>query len=70
MPPASLSPDKLARVSQLTKAVTEEVGRAFIGAPAITAGGLLLLLLASPVLLHFWGRQLDLTLADPLALPR
>jgi len=43
---------------------------AFIGAPAITAGGLLLLLLASPVLLHFWGRQLDLTLADPLALPR
>ena len=43
---------------------------AFIGAPAITAGGLLLLLLASPVLLHFWGRQLDLTLADSLALPR
>lgn len=43
---------------------------AFIGAPAITAGGLLLLMLASPVLLHFWGRELDLTLADPLALPR
>ena len=43
---------------------------AFIGAPAITFGGLLLLMLASPVLLHFWGRQLDLTLADPLALPK
>jgi flagellar biosynthetic protein FliR len=43
---------------------------AFIGAPAITAGGLLILMLASPVLLHFWGRRLDLTLADPLALPR
>ena len=28
---------------------------AFIGAPAITAGGLLLLMLAAPVLLHFWG---------------
>jgi flagellar biosynthetic protein FliR len=43
---------------------------AFIGAPAITAGGLLLLMLASPVLLHFWGRELDLTLADPLGIPR
>ena len=28
---------------------------AFIGAPAITAGGLLILMLASPVMLHFWG---------------
>lgn len=43
---------------------------AFIGAPAITAGGLLLLMLAAPVLLHFWSGRLDLTLADPLALPR
>ena len=43
---------------------------AFIGAPAITAGGLLLLMLAAPVILHFWGARLDLTLADPLALPR
>lgn len=42
----------------------------FIGAPAITAGGLLLLMLASPVLLHFWSHRLDLTLADPLASPR
>ena len=43
---------------------------AFIGAPAITAAGLLILLLASPVILHFWGVRLDLALADPLALPR
>ena len=39
---------------------------AFIGAPAITAGGLLILMLAAPVILHFWGAQLDQTLADPL----
>jgi flagellar biosynthetic protein FliR len=43
---------------------------AFIGAPAITAAGLLLLMLAAPVILHFWGRRLDLLLADPLAMPR
>ena len=43
---------------------------AFIGAPAITAGGLLILMLAAPVILHFWGARLDATLADPLALPR
>jgi len=43
---------------------------AFIGAPAITAAGLLLLLLASPVILHFWGLRLDRLLADPLAMPR
>ncbi|HET9068506.1 MAG TPA: flagellar biosynthetic protein FliR [Amaricoccus sp.] len=43
---------------------------AFIGAPAITAGGLLILMLAAPVILHFWGGRLDATLADPLAQPR
>lgn len=43
---------------------------AFIGAPAITAGGLLILMLAAPVILHFWGLRLDATLADPLVLPR
>jgi flagellar biosynthesis protein FliR len=42
----------------------------FIGAPAITAGGLLLLMLAAPVILHFWSHRLDLVLADPLATPR
>jgi flagellar biosynthetic protein FliR len=43
---------------------------AFIGAPAITAGAMLLLMLATPVILHFWSQRLDLVLADPLALPR
>ena len=33
---------------------------AFIGAPAITAGGLLILMLAAPVILHFWIGRLDL----------
>ena len=39
---------------------------AFIGAPAITAGGLLILMLAAPVILHFWIGRMDLALADPL----
>ena len=43
---------------------------AFVGAPAITAGGLLILMLAAPVILHFWSGRLDRLLADPLALPR
>jgi flagellar biosynthetic protein FliR len=43
---------------------------AFIGAPAITAAGLLMLLLASPVILHFWELRLDQLIADPLAMPR
>jgi flagellar biosynthetic protein FliR len=43
---------------------------AFIGAPAITGGALLMLMLAAPVILHFWGQRFDLLLADPLALPR
>lgn len=43
---------------------------AFIGAPAITAGGLLILLLASPVILRFWLGRMDLALALPLGLPR
>ncbi len=43
---------------------------AFIGAPAITAGGILILMLAAPVILHYWGVRLDLTLADPLVMPR
>jgi flagellar biosynthetic protein FliR len=43
---------------------------AFIGAPAITAGAILLLLLASPLILTHWGAELDATLAAPLGLPR
>lgn len=38
---------------------------AFVGAPLITAGGLLLLLLASPLLLTVWLNALDGFMADP-----
>lgn len=38
---------------------------AFVGAPAITAGGLLLLFLTAPVLLGTWGTGLSRFLADP-----
>ncbi len=43
---------------------------AFVGAPAITAGTILLLLLASPLILTYWGGRLDATLADPFGQPR
>jgi flagellar biosynthetic protein FliR len=43
---------------------------AFGGAPAITAAGILLLMLASPLILTYWIGRLDATLADPLGLPR
>lgn len=42
---------------------------AFIGAPAITAGAILMLLLASPVLLTFWNNHMDLVLANPFRMP-
>ncbi len=42
---------------------------AFIGAPAITAGAILMLLLASPILLSFWNGHIDLVLANPLGMP-
>jgi flagellar biosynthesis protein FliR len=41
---------------------------AFVGAPAITAGGILILLLASPVILEVWTGRMDATLADPFGL--
>lgn len=42
---------------------------AFIGAPAITAGAILMLLLASPVMLAFWLERMDMLLASPLGVP-
>ncbi len=42
----------------------------FIGAPAATAGGILLLMLAAPVILRHWTGALDALLADPLEMPR
>ncbi|WP_092500432.1 flagellar biosynthetic protein FliR [Meinhardsimonia xiamenensis] len=40
---------------------------AFVGAPAITAGGLVMLLLALPALLSVWNAWLMATLANPYA---
>jgi len=42
---------------------------AFIGAPAITAGGIFMLLLAAPALLMAWHTHLDAALFAPFALP-
>lgn len=39
---------------------------AFVGAPVITAGGLLILLLASPMILEIWLQAIDGFLANPL----
>jgi MoxR-like ATPase len=50
--PSTLSPDKLARVNQLAKLVTDEVGRAFIGAPSITEALLVALLARGHVLIE------------------
>ena len=49
---AALTTDKLGRVSQLARAITEEVGRAFIGAPAITEALLTALLARGHVLIE------------------
>ena len=42
---------------------------AFVGAPLITAGALLILLLAAPTILMVWNEQLDSVLANPMGLP-
>jgi MoxR-like ATPase len=49
---AALTHDKLSRVHQLSRAITEEVGRAFIGAPAITEALLTALLARGHVLIE------------------
>jgi MoxR-like ATPase len=49
---AALTHDKLSRVNQLARAITEEVGRAFIGAPAITEALLTALLARGHVLIE------------------
>ncbi len=49
---AALTHDKLSRVNQLSRAITEEVGRAFIGAPAITEALLTALLARGHVLIE------------------
>jgi flagellar biosynthetic protein FliR len=42
---------------------------AFVGAPAITWGGLGLLMLATPAILATWSTAFEATLANPLAMP-
>ncbi len=43
---------------------------AFVGAPAITAGGLMLLMLAAPLMLSLWVEAMGLFLMDPFRGPR
>ena len=42
---------------------------AFVGAPAITAGGLILLVLTTPYLLSVWLEALNSHLSDPFGAP-
>jgi len=42
---------------------------AFVGAPLITAGALLLLLLAGPAIISVWNDRLDMVLSNPLGMP-
>src|SRR4051812_2710866 len=49
---SALTHDKLSRVNQLASAITAEVGRAFIGAPAITEALLVALLARGHVLIE------------------
>ena len=42
---------------------------AFVGAPAITAGAIIIMMLAGPVILTFWSGQMDAVLFNPLGTP-
>ncbi|MEL6679995.1 MAG: flagellar biosynthetic protein FliR, partial [Pseudomonadota bacterium] len=42
---------------------------AFVGAPVISGGTILMLLLASPIILTVWVQQVDALLANPLGAP-
>jgi len=50
--PSTISPDRVQRVSQLARAITDEVGRAFIGSPTITESLLVALLARGHVLIE------------------
>jgi MoxR-like ATPase len=50
--PSTLTPDRVARVNQLSRAITEEVGKAFIGQPTITEALLVALLARGHVLIE------------------
>ena len=53
----------LATTDDISDANGEPV--AFVGAPAITAGGMILLFLSLPVLLSVWSNALNAFLANP-----
>ncbi len=42
---------------------------AFVGAPLITAGALLILLLSAPAIIMVWNDRLDMVLANPMGMP-
>ncbi|MDQ3334273.1 MAG: MoxR family ATPase [Myxococcota bacterium] len=50
--PATISPDRVQRVNQLARVITEEVGKAFIGNPTITESLLVALLARGHVLIE------------------
>ena len=52
MPVPALTPDRVSRVNQLARAITDEVGRAFIGNPTITEALLVALLARGHVLIE------------------
>jgi MoxR-like ATPase len=52
MPVSPLTPDRLARVNYLTRTITDEVGRAFIGNPTITEALLVALMARGHVLIE------------------
>jgi len=43
---------------------------AFVGAPLITAGALLIMLLAAPTIITVWNERLDAVLANPMGMPQ
>ena len=42
---------------------------AFVGAPAITAGGLIILMLAAPLMLSIWVEAMGMFIMDPFRGP-
>jgi len=50
--PSSLTPERVARVNQLCRTITDEVGRAFIGQPTVTEALLVALLARGHVLIE------------------
>src|SRR5215467_15534550 len=52
MPATNLTPDRVARVNHLARAISDEVGRAFIGNPTITEVRLVALMARGHVLIE------------------